>query len=213
LAAHAAASTCPGPAPPTGDGQSTPTIRVIVPLALSSAVTSVKVTWRMSVSGSESLAWSGGCPSPVLDSQGNGSDDCSAMAQWLVGIDAVLIDKSTGVAIRARPTTGSGVYNESYESRFTTCYHFNCTSSNSSRGGAGGSLTRNWTVSFYLNGTFVAGHPYRLWLTVTGGVYAWYTNSCSALGVAGSFPSVQARAQVNMARSGFVANLTSIQIS
>ncbi|MFI5414143.1 MAG: hypothetical protein ACHQ16_00495 [Candidatus Lutacidiplasmatales archaeon] len=213
FAAGATAATCSGSTPKSGDGQSTPTIRVNVPLNLSSSVSSVKVTWQLSVAGAESLGWSGGCPAPILDSQGNGYDDCAASAQWLIGIAAMLVDRSTGIAIHARSNSGSGLYNESTQSSFTTCRTFVCSSSNSSLGGTGGATSKNWTLTYYLNGTFVSTHSYRLWLTVFGGVYTYYTNHCSALGASGAFPIVQASAHVDLARSGNVADLLAIQIS
>jgi hypothetical protein len=213
FAARATAATCSGNTSVSGDGQSTPTIRVNVPLALNSSVSSVKVTWQTSVAGAESLRWSGGCPLPVLDSQGDGFDDCTASAHWLVGIAAMLVDKATGIAIHARGGPASGVYNESDRDSFTTCYHFACSSSNSSVGGTGGATSKNWTLTYYLNGTFVPTHSYRLWLTVIGGVYAYYTNYCSALGVTGAFPSVHVWAHVDLARFGNVADLVAVQIS
>ncbi|MCI4333147.1 MAG: hypothetical protein L3K01_05420 [Thermoplasmata archaeon] len=216
LTATAGAATCPGARQPNvtrGDSNSQPWFRVVAPLALSANVTSVQATWTISLFASDTLYSNGSCPLPVLDSSGGGYDDCAADANWYMGVGGLLVDKTTHVVTRSNWHVLASRYGASTATSDTTCYQFNCSSSNGSSGSRGTqSWSGTWTVTLYMNGTFVAGQKYDLWLNVSAGAFAYFSNHFSPLGLTGPSPVVFAVAHADVGRKGNHVDLDSIRL-
>jgi len=196
-----------------GVAQSLPMFRLVVPLPLTGNQTSVAANWSIGISGAETLSVTGLCPTPVLNSSGDGFVDCSAAAGWSVSIQAELVDKTTGFAIHDKPTAATERSNSSDVRSNVTCVSSICTTANSSAGGPGGSWNGSFSGTFYMNGTFHTANQYVLWITVELTAVAYYADSYSLGGVTASFPIVHSFAHVDMARSGHQVALTSVVLS
>jgi hypothetical protein len=187
--------------------------RAIVPLPLTGNQTSVAAKWSITIVGTDALTVSGGCPTPVLNSSGDGSADCSAAAGWSVSLQSELVDKTTGFAIHDHANAATERGNSSSVFSNVSCVASVCTTTNYSSGGVGGGWSGTFNGTFFLNGTFHTANQYVLWLTIGLTSYAGYADSYTSLGVTGSFPIVHAHAHVDMARSGDQLDLISVVLT
>lgn len=180
-------------------------LTVGIPLRLPSGAHSVQVVVSINFTGMQTQHIGGACPTPHLDANGNGQENCGIYSDWcfsicIYGSYPYLWDQTNNTFVYDM------VYfpfhhNYTYTYNQTSCSSFKCTYNNGTQSSSAQSKV-NTVFTWYFNSTMVKTHRY--WAVI---LFSGFADTSVQ-----NYPASRASASLNFATFGEGFKVTSVTV-